>query len=471
MDAADDSPRAVEVDVKDVDTSLVDMTTPTTVSAEEIAISPNDSTNTPTVAYVEKEDSTLNEDIEAPATPDVQEYSAIHDEATTTLPTVKVEEVDVSIDEGIATVTIMSHRLAPIKEVDSSDNDPDSPKSAASETINSVVSFHIDTDLAIPVKTDSGRVMFKVASANIASASPVWRTMLYGDGGKGRSNMDDWVVHIDGDHDALSVIFQIVHYNFSKVPTSVTLGELYDISCVLSQYRCIHLVHPWAAKWLKNISAHAGDADAYSICHKGIFIAWTLGDVKLFRDMSDALIISCKLNARGQLVNVDGKSLNQMVLPHGLANAIASTRTVTLSKILEALDVPFKQLASNNEEPRVTFCKLSSQQKECESMMLGSIVATMMAAGLFPAPEAAKFLDSIRDLKAKVDNIKPIEYVGRDWKPHLSHKGCSFKFSEAVVKCLKEMPVPLGDKHLQHLSAQAKIAGIDNSPQLGEYLS
>ena len=75
--------------------------------------------------------------------------------------------------------------------------------------------------------------------------------------------------------------------------------------------------------------------------------------------------------------------------------------------------------------------------------MLGSIIPALTRARLFPIPEPGTFSGSISQLKEKLDGIKTIPYVGKEWAPHMSHEGCNLGFRESVTTCLRAMAVPL----------------------------
>ncbi|KAI0097057.1 hypothetical protein F4776DRAFT_651292 [Hypoxylon sp. NC0597] len=236
-------------------------------------------------------------------------------ESTTPTGTEKtgIEKIDT---EKVATSTdatptpALTQQLSPIKERSS---EPTSPNSNPSEKILSIISFHVDSDIVVPVKTSKGKVMFKVSSGNMVSASAIWAEHLYRNN-VGRSDTDEWMVEIDGNVDALTTIFNIVHFKFSDVPETLTLDELYEISLVLSQYECVHLTYPWASKWIESLTSLVEDASLHHVCHKALLVAWVFGHVQLFRDMTDALVISSRL-INGELANVDGKLLKEMVLP------------------------------------------------------------------------------------------------------------------------------------------------------------
>lgn len=171
--------------------------------------------------------------------------------------------------------------------------------------------------------------MSKVLSANLASASPVRRVMVYGsvctqDHGGVREGM----MYVDGDYAALNTLFSIVHYQFNRIPDTLSLDELYEIALVVSQYKCTHLIYPWADKWMKGLSEYRITAP-YNLCHKALFVAWTLGDSELFCNMADALIVSTEVNELGELVDVDGMELRSMALPEGFIGKYLQSPTTT----------------------------------------------------------------------------------------------------------------------------------------------
>ncbi|KAH9993480.1 hypothetical protein F4779DRAFT_608668 [Xylariaceae sp. FL0662B] len=380
--------------------------------------------------------------------------------------------------------------LASIKEQDTDSESVASKAStkASTKVVDRVITFHIDSDTVIPVKTVSGEIKFEVSSCSVAAASPVWRHQLYGKDAESRPSQGEWILNLEGDARALETLLRIVHYEFNKVPLQPTLDELYEITLLTCKYKCTHLIYPWANNWAKSLSRYVNHEDCPANCHKVIWCAWTLGDVRLFRKMADSLILSSKTDAQGQLVNVSGKPLKEMVLPPGLfgkynnvqlpnlcllltrsSDIIASTRVSTIAKILEAVDTPLSQLASADRDPNVSFCRLGTDTHECEAMMLGSVIPAMMAAGLFPVPKAAKYLGSILELKAKLEGIKTIPYRGPDYAPHRSHNNCNLRLPQRVDECLKVMPVPLKDDYMEHLSVQAETSGVENGTELDEY--
>ncbi|KAK6948820.1 hypothetical protein Daesc_010591 [Daldinia eschscholtzii] len=337
----------------------------------------------------------------------------------------------------------------------------------ASSDIKSIIYFDIDSDLDIPFETEGGLILCKVSSAHLALASPVWRNMLYGNNYIKRSDEEAWVVSIDGYASALMTLFHIIHYEFDKVPVKLPLEELYRIAVVISRYKCTHLIYPWAETWINSLPTNHAPEENYRNSRKAMFIAWVLGDVSLFRRSVEQIVLSSKL-VTSQLVDSDGNSLSDVENIHeDLLGWIGTTRLETISLILDALSEPFRRPSSGDKSPKPPFCKLGTQQKECETMMLGSMVPQLMAAGLFPVPEPREFLDSIDTLKSKINNFKYTPYEGRDWMPHLSHISCSLGYSEAVEASLADMQVPLDCGFMDDFVARSRISGIRKT--LGYY--
>lgn len=113
-----------------------------------------------------------------------------------------------------------------------------------------VVSFHIDADLYVCVN-QQGPTYFKVHSALVAAASPVWRTQIYG-GKYNRPAKGKWIIDMNNDDDSqygLDIVFSIVHYKFHEIPTRPLIEELFGIAKIVSKYQCEHLVTPFMKGW------------------------------------------------------------------------------------------------------------------------------------------------------------------------------------------------------------------------------
>ncbi|KAI0477162.1 hypothetical protein GGR56DRAFT_691472 [Xylariaceae sp. FL0804] len=266
--------------------------------------------------------------------------------------------------------------------------------------VEEVKKYHDDSDTRIVVQSNGTQKIYEVCSGPFAAASRVWRSMLYGE----VRNTDDVVLVLDGDARAIDYLLSIVHYRFNAVPTGMPIDWLYHMALATSQYECTHLVSPWVNRWLEPYDHFDTDQDCYLECHKLVWIAWEFGKLDMFKHMTDALVVSCKVNAAGDLENVRGQVLKDMTLPVGLLDFIVSTRSATITAILGAV---------------------------------------------------------------QTTGIKTLAFVGHDWAPHKDHRHCSTGLNQTVIKILHEMPeVVANDKYMEHLSEKSEQSGCDPGAEI-----
>ncbi|KAI0503133.1 hypothetical protein F5B22DRAFT_640387 [Xylaria bambusicola] len=336
--------------------------------------------------------------------------------------------------------------------------------------------FHQNADLQVIIKTtDINPIIYLACASALACASVVWRTMVYHDD----TYVDDayrdskkgqvQTIRLDGDPEAIGLLFHIIHYEFNHVPENPTLDQLFELGKSACQFRCTHILYPWAAQWTTKLSEFAFDDNCYSKCHKALYVAWTFGDLKLYRDMVDALIVSTEINTDGKIVNISGMPLEDMLIPCDLLDIITTTRASTIKKILDVIKKPIHDLTYGKQGQKSTYCKVGKDSQGCEIMMLGSTIPALTQAGLFPTPEPEKFTGSIVQLKEKVEKIKTIPYVGKEWAPHMSHEGCNLGFRDSVTVCLNDMEVPLSSSIMSWISNQAKTCGVEPTRELEEW--
>lgn len=106
---------------------------------------------------------------------------------------------------------------------------------------------------------------------------------------------------------------------------------------------------------------------------------------------------------------------------------------------------PLDAISNRDEDEKNTYCKVGKDGKACELIMLGSAIAALTKAGLFPVPGSGQYKGSISDLKKSLVNVKAVPYCGKDWMPHLSHDHCTLGLDRVVLDCLKEMDIRLTD--------------------------
>ncbi|KAK7755109.1 hypothetical protein SLS62_002924 [Diatrype stigma] len=330
-----------------------------------------------------------------------------------------------------------------------------------STTHDVVVSFHVDSDATFQVTTANVLTKFKVSACSIATASPVWRKVLYGQDAV-RPASGDWVLEVDGDLKALDIMFRIIHYQFSKVPSTLPLDDLFELMLLTGRFKCTHLVFPWARKWISAFTSYACEKDHLYHCHKVAWIAWELGNEKLFQDMVYAMIVSSKVDTGGDLLNIADSPLKEMILPPGIIDLISATRASTIEKLLAAVKAPVEALTYGKRDPGVRYCKIGKDIQECEAMLLGSAIPALVQSGLYPVPSATDFSGSINQLTNTLQSIKFIAFTSANWQQIQGHQHCNLGFRESAQRCVEEItPISLGDEHIDHLKSQAEISGVN----------
>lgn len=141
-----------------------------------------------------------------------------------------------------------------------------------------------------------------------------------------------------------------------------------------------------------------------------------------------------------------------------MTDEIVAIRAATLDKILSSIKVAVDNVTNKTGE--VKYCKTGEEPDQCETMMLGSAIAQLLRAGLFPVPDASSYKESIDALVSCIDCIVLQHWEGRNYAPHKGHSGCSLLFKENARAAMKQMPDPLKQAHLEHLKKQRTASGV-----------
>ncbi|KAI0390099.1 hypothetical protein F5Y17DRAFT_446235 [Xylariaceae sp. FL0594] len=322
-----------------------------------------------------------------------------------------------------------------------------------------VTVFHRDASHRVIVAGPNGdSVVYKVCVSTLACVSPVWK--------KNMDAKENNTLELVDDAEAIRTIFHIAHHNYCEVPVEPTLNQLFEIAKTACRYQCTHLFYPWAAIWVSRLFAFVGEDDCFDECHKSLYVAWTFGELVLFRDMLDALVVSSKTNEDGSIVNIRGDHLKDMHMPPGAVDIITKARASTIEKILDGVRKPLYTIANRDGNENNSYCKVGKDGRACELIMLGSAIAELTKAGLFPVPEAGSYKGSISDLKESLLKVKAVPYCGRDWMPHLSHDHCTLGLDLVVRSCLENMEVPIEHYMMSWMFKQSQKCGIKADDEL-----
>ncbi|KAM0816779.1 hypothetical protein AB5N19_02581 [Seiridium cardinale] len=340
------------------------------------------------------------------------------------------------------------------------------PTGTQDSTAKDTVLFNKDYDTVLKFTSEWAHLQYKVNSFNLSSASDAFGRLLFGVDGQSKDEQGTRVIELPDNATAFEVIMQIVHFQFGKVPKSPSIDELFNICILTSKYECTHLIQPWAEKWSALLTGFANNEAVSLKNYKALWVAWVLGCVGPFREMTDSIILTSEMNANGELIHASGSRLEDVILPHGLLDGIFKIRAQVLAAILDEIRKPMDHVYGSNPCSTAAYCKVKSDFPACEMMMVASASRTLRPAGLDPVPEATKYSRSVAGLKDTVYDIEYLPWVGKDHAPHKSHVACNLGLKDAIKSILNNMASPVRRMHLEHLARQAAITVVDNGNAL-----
>ncbi|KJX98194.1 hypothetical protein TI39_contig428g00020 [Zymoseptoria brevis] len=232
-------------------------------------------------------------------------------------------------------------------------------------------------DAVVIAKTAGATRSFVVYSRAFALVCEPWNSMV-----KYRASMganvsastsrmeftledDDWY--------ALELVLRIAHLQFDKVPDSVSLGTLLQLSILTDKYQATQIVRPWITRWVVN--SWDGVSGARKVQH--IWIAWEYGLKDEFEQLVASLVLESETNAEGTVLIHEGKAMPDH-MPPGLVESILNARASVFVK-LHLSKKPTEKMTE------------TATDVECRSM-LDEIMREDMEVnpGLKPRPENAE---------------------------------------------------------------------------------
>ncbi|KAK3902861.1 hypothetical protein C8A05DRAFT_15134 [Staphylotrichum tortipilum] len=279
---------------------------------------------------------------------------------------------------------------------------------AAPPTLPPTIQLDPDGDLLLRVGTKllypKPRV-FKVCSAALRRASPVWKAMLFGPFTEAKPAHGDWIVELpEDDPDTLMVLLGLLHGVFEVVPPTVSLTVLYGVLIVADKYAMVHLLRPVVNAWAGVVKIPTlppidpVDAGASSVpCHitpfYRIHAAWQLGcDTLVAQDMASFIF---NFSRQGQSFTLQ----DWPILPsshHGPPDLIEVVTKLRRSLLQSLLD--FYQAEVACRMPPKTACihtvyGSTPQGALCDSLALGAMWRRLESSGGSRLPKTATQYD------------------------------------------------------------------------------
>lgn len=148
-------------------------------------------------------------------------------------------------------------------------------------------------DRLLVVNKDEKQQTFRVSSKAMCLASPVWRAMLDPSGSWKEAQDGSHVILPEDDPDSLRIVLDIVHFQFHRIPDSLTYMQLLELSILCDKYDTARLILPWfQSHWKSSFSKYAQNHGKEC----SLLIAWVFLDDVTFSKLATSLVTTSLLD-------------------------------------------------------------------------------------------------------------------------------------------------------------------------------
>ncbi|KAG5755748.1 hypothetical protein H9Q69_006012 [Fusarium xylarioides] len=171
-------------------------------------------------------------------------------------------------------------------------------ESFSNESGKPLVCFDKSGDLYLKVGQNPGRLML-VDSRALGRVSPRLKEIVSLNQ-KDTEDGDDWTIELPDDNPVpFTVLMNLIHARFEKVPAKVSLKKLYGACILTSKYEMTQVLRPVAERWFKALGTSTDD---YGLFFKKAYVAWELGFSEELSEMMGHVVLNCSLDWNDQLV-------------------------------------------------------------------------------------------------------------------------------------------------------------------------
>jgi hypothetical protein len=183
-------------------------------------------------------------------------------------------------------------------------------------------------DTRLVVLSQNEEIIAQVSSHAMSLASPVWKKFISppwrpSQAGKAMVSSSSELDSVEGgsshvepldfredDADALLILLRIAHLDFVSVKKKLSIGELYNVAILCDKYDCVHLIKPWVEEWFTRTRSQIEGEVA-----KDVFISWSFGRKESFRMATTALLLQSRTDENGDLLDVKGQAIPEVMSP------------------------------------------------------------------------------------------------------------------------------------------------------------
>jgi hypothetical protein len=151
---------------------------------------------------------------------------------------------------------------------------------------------HGDVELQVGQGDEANPIIFTVCSRTLARVSPVFEKMLFGNFKESRptTKSSDWRVKLPADKVVpLAIFLHICHGQLHRVPKTLPIEDLYDLTVLTNYYDGTQILGPWVNDWMASIEDDARESQ--TALAKAMWIAWEFGRKDLFMRIAHKLLL------------------------------------------------------------------------------------------------------------------------------------------------------------------------------------
>lgn len=311
---------------------------------------------------------------------------------------------------------------------------------------------------------------FVVSSKAMTLACKAWNRMLAPDGHFKEAQSTNAMQEIpfpDDNAAALSILLNIAHLRFEKIPPILNFGNLLALSVLTDKYGSTSLVRPWIKGWLDPL---IDEVDLLAR-EEWLWVAWEFGEQDVFEHLTKKLTKEVTVRSDGKPVTQEGRVLDPegdgCFFPPGIIESIVAVRRQT---VVDLLDECYKYVhmymyrLGSTDCNTTSICKKNYNKKECDALTLGSLAISLQKLELsLDGFDADKVHLSVLDLSSKLSAVQIFTYPAdpnrRGYTSYEDHNGCNFHktLGSTIKKTVNHMPSAVLESHRIHMARQYDI--------------
>ncbi|KAH8652016.1 hypothetical protein BGZ61DRAFT_374829 [Ilyonectria robusta] len=282
---------------------------------------------------------------------------------------------------------------------------------------------------------------------------PAFERILYMDATEANVNEvknTKWVISLTGDNlSALVTLLNMAHCYLDRVPKTLSMDELYDLTVVAHRYDASQLLGPWARTWMTAINDIIRDTGVLQ--PKALWISWELGQKEAFMMTAYRMLVELEAPELA-----DNAAMYELLTPPCFIEHLKTARITAIDKLLAPIRKNINSLLASDEDHR--WCRHATWMgpRLCESMILGSLMFSLSRIGLWPLPDPGDVQVSVADLSAKISRLR-VDDIGKvEGEPPVDHQDCNPQtwILEMTRNEMRELPNLTSGLHLDHLAKQ-----------------